>query len=138
MFNYGTTLSQNILGPECDIKVTHPFTNLLLGSVRAIIDTGSDRTYVPIAITKHLKVKINEKVNVVGAVPNQERCLLDVKILCISVDGLEPVPNFPIACYDWFDYAILGRDFLNNYKIVLDAPDIIPQWRINCKGCHLL
>ena len=77
----------------------------------ALIDSGSEQTLLPRSIIQRLNLAPGEDVILESAAGTyQARSFLAI----ISIDALAPV-SLQISELELEDYAILGRDFLNNF-----------------------
>ena len=90
-------------------------------AIPALLDCGSDQTLIPGTIVNKLKLNVVHDVtlaNVTGRLVSFPTFLAD-----LAFDAL-PARRCLIAAVDFVEYAILGRDFLNHYKITLDGPNL--------------
>ena len=107
--------------PIMQLHVAAPDESIQLGPFSALIDTGSDGTFVATTLLEELDAPIVYMTNVrphVGA--NRHR------VAVYKVD-LHLSPSFRMAGVevvgdDWGDGVIVGRNVLNRLKILLDGP----------------
>jgi len=87
----------------------------------ALIDPGSDGTAVPLRVCRKLGLFAFPteivKVEAPGA-PPQERVLYSASLKFV---GLKKPVMVGLDCRDDIEETILGRDFLNEFKITLDG-----------------
>jgi len=117
---YGRLAHTSVLIPQLMIHVRSPQQERLKRSVPAVIDTGADRTCIPRSVFAKLGELNFEygEVGVQGAVGVVERKqtfvvhlkFADCDFLDLEVIALEE------------DFALIGRDLLNQHRIVLDGP----------------
>jgi hypothetical protein len=87
----------------------------------ALADTGADQTVVPERIVTQLGLAQLDQVSVTGFSGRPE--IRPTYAIRLVVRDLPPVDVEVLT--GWSDtHAILGRDVLNRYKIVLDGPNL--------------
>lgn len=133
MFSYGNTQSPMRSSPQASIIVCHPLGDSHL-NVEAIVDSGAFMTCVPDTIISYLGTNMYGSITVSGPL-NQPvtRKTYYIHMSIINNDdytsacdcGLVEVIAIPR------NYALIGRDVLNQYKVVLNAPHRI--WGICCR-----
>jgi len=87
--------------------------------VQALIDTGSELTFISQSILSQLSVALGDHVTV-GSATGISR--FPSGLARLSINGLTPI-DMEVVGFDFEEYAILGRDFLNQFKITLDGPN---------------
>lgn len=87
----------------------------------AVIDTGADQTFIPVAITKELNLrKIDDSIPVGGPdAPDEPQ---DEYLANLSFLGLT-IPNWPVISNNRWDEILIGRDIINDWKLTLDGPN---------------
>jgi Retroviral aspartyl protease len=126
VFSYGRLQSSTRLGPEVEIEVSLPFgvPNPRTYISEAIVDSGAAITCIPLRCLTRLKPLVYGRKKFRGAFgePEYKRtCYVDIKVDIHEFNGIE------VAELD-NHYALIGRDILNQKKILLDAPN--RQWQI--------
>lgn len=89
--------------------------------IPALIDSGSDQTFIPDYVFQTLTFKTVGKAvfqSAVGVMESEQYSAV------ISVDGL-PAVVLRIAAFDFKDHAVLGRDYLNEFKVTLDGSNLL-------------
>ncbi len=129
MFDYSRLQNSRCLGPECSIQVENPSEPSRSCKVRAIVDTGAVMTLVPKSELEQLgNVKDYGRVYVRDANDNVERkktYLINIRIADYEFSSIEVVVSPK-------PYALIGRDILNQHKVMLNAPELIG--RLDCQG----
>jgi hypothetical protein len=88
---------------------------------KAIIDTGADRTFIPVAVTGQLHLKkIDDSVDVYG--PDAPEGPQDEYVADLNFLGLS-FPYHPVIASDKWNEILIGRDILNRYVLTLDGPN---------------
>jgi hypothetical protein len=114
--------------PRMDVTISHPEdTNIRRTINRAILDTGSDITIVRIDILHALPLSPTGRVKKIVGI----KAVKEILILPYEV-GISfwkyAIPSFSIfGSPDIAEDMILGRDFLNQYRINFDGPNLIFQ-----------
>lgn len=135
MLTYGNSQTDLIIGPECYVTICNP-SNKKSISVIAIVDSGAALTCIPKQTLERLgNIVRGEDVDMMDANGNSRKTktyFIDIII------GNYPLPNSRILEIPPKRYALIGRDILNTYKVMLNART--SEWRLNCGGScdHLL
>jgi len=107
--------------PFVHVRLANPGDPLsIVENVPALIDTGADCTMVPVHLIENLRTEMTgvRWIQGVGSKPTQEatyavrlnfRTQAEQHLLNVVASETEPFP-------------LLGRDLLNNYRILLDGP----------------
>lgn len=112
-----------------DVKPPAPFVFVILSKLDgsaiaadlpARVDTGADRTIVPTQLAVQLGLDEVERLTFVSLGGQQVE--LAVHEVQLVVRDLDPI-IVKVAASDGEPYILLGRDVLNQYKIVLDGPN---------------
>jgi predicted aspartyl protease len=110
--------------PVIEIALSLPGEGQQFGPLQGIIDTGADGSLVPIS---HL-AKINATYVDEALLRSQwgEWRSASVYMLDIHV-GEYSLPGIYVVGDDLGDEIILGRNFLNHLRLLLDGPDAVTQ-----------
>ena len=100
-----------------DISSTSMPTSTL--TVRALIDTGSDVTVVPTSIAHSLSLKVLDTGRAEGVDGIPRRRTLFAAL--VSLEKEEPT-RLDVLTWD-NDFALLGRDAIKDWILVLDGPN---------------
>jgi len=97
----------------------------------ALIDTGADRTVVPIKICRNLRLRILGRPYVRGFDEQEQQC--SIYWACLKIEG---VGDIPLKVFGVNRRSILlGRDFLKSMLLVMDdrsskfGISISKQWK---------
>ncbi|MBI3913064.1 MAG: hypothetical protein HY327_02540 [Chloroflexi bacterium] len=117
-----TAYGQNYVppAPVLDIHLAEPDKALQVGPLTALIDTGSDGTFVPTAIIEKLDVPIVYATSVRSHLGDNLRrvSVYKVDILFETIR----LPSIEVIGDDWGDEIIIGRNALNKLRLLLDGP----------------
>jgi predicted aspartyl protease len=91
-------------------------------SVPALVDSGADRTVIPMALVEEMDLPQAGSIEVAGL--NQLAAMMAVYVIRIGVGDLPPVVADVIGAVGE-PYVLLGRDVLNGYRVTLDGPGLI-------------
>ena len=129
-FQYGKLPHTNVVIPKLIVHVRSPQQESLTRQVPAVIDTGADRTCIPLSVFARLGELNFEygEVGVQGAVGIIER--KPTFVVHLKFAGCDFLDLEVIALEE--EFALIGRDLLNQHKIILDGPK--SQFRIY-KSC---
>jgi len=106
--------------PSVLLNLTHPVTNVRAENLSALADTGADQTVIPERFVGQLGLlKLDEEV--VRGFDGTPQVLGTYSVI-LQVRDLIPMEVEVIAS-SRIPYAVVGRDVLNHYKIVLDGPN---------------
>jgi hypothetical protein len=118
---YGSLPHTNVLIPRLVIQVRSPQQEELTRQVPAVLDTGADRTCIPMSVFAKLGELNFEygEVGVQGAVGVVEKKpTFVVHLKFAECDFLD----LEVIALDE-EFALIGRDLLNRHKIILDGPE---------------
>jgi predicted aspartyl protease len=107
--------------PIARIEVSNPYDSKnKLKNVKAILETGAGVTSIPESIIKELGSLLYTTINVRSPLDRNETIAMRLYVVRIKFDGkLHEVEVLTIPR----NYAIIGRDILNQYKITLNGPE---------------
>jgi hypothetical protein len=119
---YGKLAHTRLRIPRLVIQVRSPQQELLSTDVPAILDTGADRTCIPASVFARLGELNFEygEVGVQGAIGGVEKrktFIVHLKFAECDFLDLEVVSLNE-------EIALIGRDLLNQHKILLDGPNL--------------
>ncbi len=126
MFKYGNLQSPNIPAPQASIKLSNPLEPSQSCQVDAIVDTGALMTCIPELEIKQLgksltysTIKVREPN---GNILSRKTYFIDILIADYEHKNIEVIAISK-------KYALIGRDILNQHKVILDAPN--QRWSLN-------
>jgi hypothetical protein len=126
---YGYFLN-DIPGPEVWIDVTRPGFPGNTVSVRALIDTGSCQTVLPVSVRAKLKAfgwnpprSFRQDVSTIQGKQGKPTSYPEISI-DLYIDGFLMADSCPVLLYEAedMDFALIGRDLLNRYTLTLKGP----------------
>ncbi|MEM7533852.1 MAG: aspartyl protease family protein [Chloroflexota bacterium] len=98
-----------------------------IGPYDALIDTGSDGTFVPTFLVEELDLPVEYMTNV--------RSHLNERLISVSVHKVDillydtiKLPSIDVVAHDEDDEIILGRNLLNKIHLYLDGPNEITRF----------
>jgi gag-polyprotein putative aspartyl protease len=130
MFSYNNLQNESCLGPGTTIKLCNPSNDKRNCRVQAIVDTGAVMTIIPQSNFRQLGDLLEYSEVGVKDV-NGNIVIRPTYIISITIDEDNEFSDIEAIVMPK-SYAIIGRDILNQCKVVLDAP--LGQWRLNCMG----
>jgi predicted aspartyl protease len=89
--------------------------------IDALVDTGSDQTLVHWSILEEIESSLGQNIVIQSATGMASYATAFVRI---TIEGLPPF-HLDVVGFDFNDHAILGRDFLNHFKLTLDGPNLL-------------
>ncbi len=124
---YGSLQGETHLSPETSIQLQNPLNNSQNCDADAIVDTGAVMTCIPESTITQLGSSLVYSTVLVRDANNniEERTTYRIDI---EIDGNE-YKNLEVVAISK-RYALIGRDILNQHKVVLNAPDNI--WGLGC------
>lgn len=87
--------------------------------IPALVDSGADRTVIPLALAEELALPQAGIIELAGL--NQTVSTLPIHVVQLSIGDL-PAAIVEVLAAAGEQYALLGRDALNRYRFVLDGP----------------
>lgn len=128
-FNYDGALFSPP-APAISIEVRSPAftTNSYAEHILALIDTGADGTLIPWSIIERLNLQKVAEAKVSGYDQKDSR-LAPVYSAHLTIPHLKPliIRAIPIESDD---YAIIGRDIINKYRLDLNGPGLAGTIRV--------
>ena len=118
IYNYNTQIQPP--APLVYLQVGAPETQDFI-SIPALLDTGADMTMLPASAFAALQLKHGDEVEIEGATGLTE--IIGVSVVQIAIRGLPPV-NLAVGNLNLETYSIVGRDYLNRYRISFDGPNL--------------
>ncbi|GBF80319.1 hypothetical protein [Aphanothece sacrum] len=129
MFKYGTLQHRSILSPQAFLEIanlTNPENKVI---VPAVVDSGATITCIPESIIAKLgcravAVQIIRTTGFSSSMSERMLYVIRAKITDTTIDsslafGYHEIRVFAIQ---QLKYALIGRDILNQFKVVLNAP----------------
>lgn len=107
--------------PFINVALQNPASGEMMRKVAAQVDSGADRTVLPEKVVQALKLPQVGQIQI-GGLGGAIHVLYSFAVLLglhdLALQRLEIVAN---AEEEWI---LLGRDVLNNHRIVLDGPQL--------------
>jgi hypothetical protein len=104
------------------VTLSDPLDGRSTPDLPAQLDTAADRTVVPLAVVKSLGLEPVDELEVVGL--GGVRQTVPVYVVGLAIRSLPPRPVRVIAHADE-PWVLLGRDVLNDYRLLLDGPNLV-------------
>jgi hypothetical protein len=121
MIRYAFLTQLNPPAPFVNIVVRNPANGDELRDIPAQMDTAADRTIVPEALVKDLGLAQVGTIKLGGF--GGASYTLAVYAILLGLHGL-PLRPLKVAAHTEEPWVLLGRDFLNSYRILLDGPQL--------------
>jgi predicted aspartyl protease len=122
------------------IDVSKPFSeNGGQEKIKVIVDTGAGITSLPKSVIENLGLSIYSTIQVRSPLDKNRIFYRKLYLARLELDGGSHEHEVQVIEIQK-DYGIIGRDILNDHKIVLHAPPPLKQWWMNCsceRGCPL-
>ena len=94
-------------------------------SVPALIDSGADQTCIPGDKCRALGPVVKARpIRVIGPTSSKRLVACDVDLLV----GGTLFASLEVIVLEHLQYALIGRDILNRYKLILDGPNL--EWTV--------
>ncbi len=100
--------------------VRHAKRDLLSDEIPALLDSGADRSVIPGKLIGQLHLSPLREILVGGLGTNQYT--LDTFSVILQIRHVQPF-RVEVAAHPDESYILLGRDVLNQLRIVLDGPN---------------
>ncbi len=124
VFSYGYIQNKEFAGPETSLKVLNPSDSSKTVTVAAVVDSAAVMTCIPESQVQQLgnlnysSIQIRDLNNTIA---EKRTYIIDIELNNHRFSNVEVIAISK-------DYALIGRDILNKFKIILDAPNL--QWSI--------
>jgi predicted aspartyl protease len=105
--------------PFVHVTVKHPATSAELVNQPAQLDTGADRTIIPSSAVKNLGLVRLDRIDCAALDGRIVSLFTFLVQLAIQNQPARPVE---VAASEGEPWILLGRDVLNQYRILLDGP----------------
>jgi predicted aspartyl protease len=106
--------------PFVHVIVRNPKADHASAEIPAQLDTGADRTVIPKRVAEEVHLSAVRKITVAGL--GGDLHTLDVFLVLLQIRDLQPMAVEVIA-HDDESFVLLGRDVINQLRIVLDGPN---------------
>ena len=106
-------------GPAVLLNLAHPVSGQRLEDVSALVDSGADQSVIPERIVEALGLLQIDQEIVRGFDGSSQ--ILATYLVVLQIRDLAPV-EIEVLASSRVPYAVVGRDVLNRYKVVLDGP----------------
>lgn len=128
-FSYGPTQSTKIHIPEIEITTYLSTNKSFTASIMGVIDTGAAMTCIPLHVAQAIdNGSIRYRYRKVRGVTNLQQelatCYISMQIATCTFEDHE------VMILDK-EYAVVGRDILNRYSILLDGLNL--RWHVRKK-----
>jgi predicted aspartyl protease len=108
--------------PFVHVSVRPPFAGAVAIIVPAQIDTGADLSVIPGRLVEELQLVPLDSVSALGF--GGHLLTLPTYLVELQIRELEPITVKALASHEE-PYALLGRDVLNRFAILLDGPNLV-------------
>ncbi len=135
MFNYGNTQHPQCISPDAQLEIINPAKPSQNDKVNAIVDSGAMITCLPESTVNNigeLEYDIVEARTANGKIVSLKKYIVHITISNDdnSNSCQHEVQDIAVLAIPNKGYALIGRDIINDYKVVLDAPK--GQWGLRC------
>jgi len=107
--------------PVLSVSLTLPYEASRFGPYLALIDTGADGTFVPTPLLEEVGASVMYMTNVRSYLGDKVR-RVSVHSIDLILSDVDRLPNVEVVSDDWGDQIILGRNVLNQLRLLLDGP----------------
>ena len=121
MIRYGYTRQLEPPAPFVHVSLRCESAGTSVLDLPAQVDSAADRSVIPGCPVAHLGLECVDELQVAGL--GSEIVTAFAYRVELTIRGLSPVVAVVIA-HDGEPYVLLGRDILNRYRVVLDAPGL--------------
>ncbi len=105
--------------PFINIRLGPPEQSLGVGPLSAFVDSGADATIVPLRHLRLLQTQADDRKYLRSQCG--ERRLVDIYFVDVGIGDVR-LPLIEVIADDLGDEIILGRNVLNQLRVVLDGP----------------
>ena len=129
MFEYGNLQSSDVSSPQTSVHACNPSNESQGSIIQTIVDTGAVKTCIPESTVEHLGDSLAYSEVLVrdanGNLTRRKTYFVDITIANNSYSNIEVVaiPK---------EYGLIGRDILNQERVVLNAPE--EKWAFDCNN----
>jgi hypothetical protein len=126
MFQYGNTQHPQSISPDAVLEVSNPANPTKRLTINAIVDSGAIITCIPASVIEMLgglKYKPVSTVSLAGQQLILEKYTVNLRIIKEFETSAFEFRDVEVLAIPGKQYALIGRDILNNYKIILDGPN---------------
>ena len=116
-FNYA---AESPPAPYVLVTVARPDGATAAADIPAKVDTGAARTVIPTTLAERLQLDVVGRSEFEGL--GGQRVELPIVRLLLTIRGC-PTLDLNAASSDGEPYTLLGRDVLNQFRVVLDGPN---------------
>lgn len=118
---YGYQRSVQPPAPFINVVLQHPTSGSALQNIAAQIDSGADRTVLPEKVVQALILPQVGQIEIAGL--GGAIHVLRTYAVLLGVHDL-PLRRLEIVANEAEEWILLGRDVLNNHRIILDGPQL--------------
>jgi predicted aspartyl protease len=133
VYKYERLKRSNQSAPTIEIVAFAPSDKSLTAKAKAIIDTGATITCVPISVIEaigHQNLNATSK-KVVGAFRSR-RAIVERESYTLNLRlGNCYFENIEVVVLHEIEYGLIGRDILNDFRIIFDGPR--DAWTVEAK-----
>lgn len=122
MIRYTYNTQKQPPAPFVRVTLRHPNTGAEVRDLPAQLDTGADRSVLPLSVASALALHQSGVMEVIGVGGNGEE--MPVFDVLLGVHNLTPLRTEVLA-HPGEPWVLLGRDVLNGYRAVFDGPNLI-------------
>ncbi|MDJ0599219.1 MAG: hypothetical protein QNJ37_10315 [Crocosphaera sp.] len=135
MFDYGNTQHDDHVSPDALLEITNPANPSHKDRINAIVDSGSVITCLPKSTIDNLgglEYKIVQATTADGKSVYLRKYTVHITVTNNDTSNLyrHEVGEICVLSIPNKKYALIGRDIINNHKVVLDAPE--EKWGLEC------
>lgn len=112
--------SESPAAPYVLVSVGRPDGTTLLADVPAKVDSGADQTILPTRLAGPLNLDVIDRREFEGL--GGQKVSLEILRALVTIRDCPPV-QVDVASSDGEPYILLGRDVLNDFRIILDGPN---------------
>jgi hypothetical protein len=112
--------------PFVHVTLRPPFEALVGAEAPAQIDTAADLSVIPARFVEELQLVPLDSVSALGF--GGHLLTLPTYLVELQIRDLPPITVKAVASHDE-PFALLGRDVLNRYTILLDGPNLVLELR---------
>ncbi|MBX9579121.1 MAG: hypothetical protein K2X87_02335 [Gemmataceae bacterium] len=122
MISYPYNVQKQPPAPFVRITLRHPRSGAEVRDIPAQIDSAADQTLVPLAVAQAIALDKIGSVDIAGV--GGTKATLPVYDVLLAIQPL-PLRIAEVVAHPNEPWALLGRDILNGYRVVMDGPSLI-------------